>query len=659
MTFRNLCLSSLIVVGSALSFAAMAQFSSPQRWNGTLSSNYDDEARACTIDHHGNVIVVGRSRTGPISTSSAYWRFSTVKYSATGTLLWQSFYSGPTGDDSTATAVAVDADDNVYVAGIVTDGTPGVPPTGIHFAAICYTPDTGSPVWTGTGSHSSYAFANGGVYITPSAGLDGYDDPSFAGPDPTRCAMSLRPNSKTGDFALAITGPTLDTSRHWRTVVFESDSTDGVRLKSGWPYDQFGAIATDSDSSYGVALGDDNTVYVVGAHHDSLGSEQFTAVRYAATGGNASDPTIWQYDLTGGGKPNKALSVALDYSGNAFVAGFIGDGIGGVEYATQKILKDADVFGAPQTPWGAPAAYDAGTDNKATSISLSFEKVSTAMQTYVYVAGVSDSSIATVRYKDNGTSYSTEWSDTTAGDSFITGVQTLVPRTPHIEAIGRGNAYLIGRSSSNSGDYSLVIYDKTGAKRDSTPVNYDNGSEDEGRWNALGGAGLVFYTGFSHASATGNDFLTNSHFENNVTAYNPSTISVISGTGSGTTSDLQSSGDGHAYQLSSTSGGSAEWGQTISVSATNPSEFTLRYRDSASSTGVRRQIYIEDRVHSSLELLSDTTVSTAPEDIIMVIKDDPAKYRGTNGNVKIHVIYTSASTFSVGIDLVRLDALAA
>jgi hypothetical protein len=621
------------------------QFSGEKRWDGT----YNDEAYACTVDHHGDTIVVGRSRTGSLLTLNAHWRFSTVKYSHAGTLLWQKYYDGPSGDDSYATAVAVDAQDNVYVAGVITIGTPGLPPSATHFAVVSYEPTAGSTVWPSSGAHTGYSFYNGGVYLNDS-GFDGSDFFSTGGSVTAteRCALALRPGSSQGDFTLALAGPTNGHSSNqcWRTIVFEDDNGggDGVRLRSGWPIEKFGD--KDPDTPYGVGVGTDDSIYVVGAHHDAFLDEYLTAIHYQPDGSDDVDPEIWLYEYTGGGKPNKGLAIALDHGDNAFVTGLVGGGSGStVRYFTQKILRDPDGSGDPQTPWTNPAFYDTVYDDKATTISLSFEKESGAMQTYAYVSGVSGSNITTVRYKDTSTAGTQQWTDSVTGDSSITGL--AAPRMPHVEAIGRGNAYVVGRSSANSGDYSLTIYDKTGSKRASTTATYDNLGVDEGRWCALGGAGLVFYTGFSLAhddndppSPTTNDFLTlcNNESSGVTTFYLSDGFDLLNGS---QVADMD-----YGYYLAPSSG-HIDIVVGTCITTSNPSEIRLDFTDFASTTGVNRKIYLQDRVNSVWELVSDSAASTSSQLIRVALRDDPAKYLDSGGNMSIKVSYYKSGSYTV------------
>jgi uncharacterized delta-60 repeat protein len=78
--------------------------------------SYFDEEHACAIalDTLGNVYVTGRS-----DGSEEYLGFdySTLKYNATGNLVWAMRYEGPSNGHDKATAIAIDDFGNVYVTG--------------------------------------------------------------------------------------------------------------------------------------------------------------------------------------------------------------------------------------------------------------------------------------------------------------------------------------------------------------------------------------------------------------------------------------------------------------------------------------------------------------------------------------------------------------
>ncbi|MCC3155358.1 SBBP repeat-containing protein [Hymenobacter sp. BT770] len=132
-----------------------------QRYNGP--NNSFDQARALAVDGQGNVYVTG-------DTGSEY---ATLKYGPDGTLLWERRYRGADNSRDVATALAVDGQGNVYVTG----GSEGVYPNTLYkldYATLKYGPD-GTLLWeqryNGPNTLNDVATAlavdaQGNVYVT-------------------------------------------------------------------------------------------------------------------------------------------------------------------------------------------------------------------------------------------------------------------------------------------------------------------------------------------------------------------------------------------------------------------------------------------------------------------------------------------------------------
>jgi len=102
------------------------------RYNGP--GNYSDEAIALAVDPAGNVYVTGKSwGAGP-------WNdYATVKYNSDGAEQWVARYNGPGNGWDLAKALAVDASGNVYVTG--SSSVSNTPLTSYDYATVKYNSD--------------------------------------------------------------------------------------------------------------------------------------------------------------------------------------------------------------------------------------------------------------------------------------------------------------------------------------------------------------------------------------------------------------------------------------------------------------------------------------------------------------------------------------
>jgi hypothetical protein len=106
------------------------------KWRYNGPANGMDEASALAVDGSGNVYVTGYS--GGDGTGEDY---ATIKYNAAGIQQWVQRYNGPGNSDDLASALAVDGSGNVYVTGY--SGGDG---TDIDYTTIKYSP-SGKPQW--------------------------------------------------------------------------------------------------------------------------------------------------------------------------------------------------------------------------------------------------------------------------------------------------------------------------------------------------------------------------------------------------------------------------------------------------------------------------------------------------------------------------------
>jgi len=148
-----------------------------RRYNGP--GNSVDEAVAIALDVQGNVYVAGSS-VG-IGTDVDY---ATIKYSPDGEELWAARYNGPANGWDRATAMALDAQGNVYVTG-TSDGGGAIETMDWEYATVSYSPD-GRQRWVMRYNRSENSWneakaiavdGQGNVYVTGTSVRYGYVDP--------------------------------------------------------------------------------------------------------------------------------------------------------------------------------------------------------------------------------------------------------------------------------------------------------------------------------------------------------------------------------------------------------------------------------------------------------------------------------------------------
>ncbi len=117
-TFRKLTAAWPLVIFLLLPLIMRAETAVQtwvQRYNGP--GNGEDRACAVAVDGSNNVIVTGYSYD-----SGSYFDYATIKYSNAGVPLWTTRYNGPGNRTDQPCAVAVDGSNNVIVTGASTGG---------------------------------------------------------------------------------------------------------------------------------------------------------------------------------------------------------------------------------------------------------------------------------------------------------------------------------------------------------------------------------------------------------------------------------------------------------------------------------------------------------------------------------------------------------
>jgi hypothetical protein len=357
-----------------------AQSQEPQRawlqsYNGP--ANASDKIRALAVDHDGNVLVTGYSRS-----QDGTFEHATLKYSPTGQPLWTNRFSTPPNIYGLPHAIAADSNNNVFVTSESVSGdsvTLKYSPEGAalwtnyssatdmaldrngnviiagsfsDYVIVKYSP-MGVALWTNrydgpahyTEMLSAVAVDNeGNVFVTGFSAADGGyfpENAQFATIKYSTAGIPLWTNrfniegnnsnipgamvvDKSG--ALVISGSTRNntTGNDYVTIKY---SADGVAL---WT-NRYDGVGSNHDYPTGMAVGSNGIVLVTGSSYDLAGFSHFATVAYSAIGG-----PIWtnRYDAPDGGYAY-ADSIALASREDAvLVAGVVNSGAGPFEYVT-------------------------------------------------------------------------------------------------------------------------------------------------------------------------------------------------------------------------------------------------------------------------------------------------------------------------------------
>jgi hypothetical protein len=264
-------------------------------YNGPGSGN--DIAIAIAVDGFGNVYLTGRSK------GSGTWDdYATVKYDTGGNELWVKRYNGPANSNDMVSAIAVDTSENVYVT-----GESYLSETVSIYATVKY--DTnGNQCWmkryNGPASRHNYASAiavdaEGNVYVTGRSGdwtVYDYATVKYDTDGNELWVKRYNGPANGNDIASAIA---VDTSKN----VYVTGSSSG-----GETYYDYATVKYDSNGSQlwvkrynGSANGDDEASAIA---VDTLGNV------YVAGGSEVSN-TDWDYVTVKYGEPEE-VEVKMD-----------------------------------------------------------------------------------------------------------------------------------------------------------------------------------------------------------------------------------------------------------------------------------------------------------------------------------------------------------
>jgi hypothetical protein len=307
------------------------------RFNGT--GNNQDAANAIAVDASGNVYVTGYS-TG---TNNYHTDYATIKYAANGLPLWTNIFNDVVGGTATGVALKLDQDGNVYVTG-------SIQLNGINdaYATLKYSP-AGLALWTNVFAGVNHdqeeatalaVDANGNVFVTGVSRPGGINTGSYATIKYSTDGVSLWTNflslnivTATNEFvpfAMALDGsgnvyvtggPFLNSFPYgarrpvnYATVKY---STAGVPL---WTNLFLGTAGIDGHAS-GIAVNANGDAYVAGIANYNGYYGDYVTIKYSGppiplvfgtTNGGFSPNGQFVLSLTGPSGSNAVISAGTD-----------------------------------------------------------------------------------------------------------------------------------------------------------------------------------------------------------------------------------------------------------------------------------------------------------------------------------------------------------
>ncbi len=282
----------------------------------------DDYAGGLAVDGAGNVTVVGTSRESSVGPSR-----TVIKYKANGARLWIDSRKDPAEGYGGALAIAVDSQGNAYVAGWIVSGNPQ------GMAAFKY--DAGGRlIWTrtyeGPASRAEYARAvavddSGRVSVTGSSGsagpTNGNTDWVTIGYDTAGKTLWTRryPSPGTSGDSPAAIG--LDASGNTFVAGWVGEECDYLTVKYSpaglrrWAKKLDGR--SDIDRALCLAVDGSGNAYVAGESRNSYANYDGLTVKYGPNGNR-----LWTKRYDGpGGADDRVNAIAVDASGSLYVAG--------------------------------------------------------------------------------------------------------------------------------------------------------------------------------------------------------------------------------------------------------------------------------------------------------------------------------------------------
>jgi hypothetical protein len=318
---RGLFILQLMLVAAAL-YAQDGTAVWTNRFNNSLGGR-DSTANALVVDTNGNIFVTGASPN-----NGGDLDYVTLKYSNAGVALWTNRYNAPPGgNDDSANAMALDASGNVIVTGSSVKSDQ-------DFATVKYS-NAGAALWTNRYDSgfddAAVAIAtdtNGNVFVTGSSYNINFDS-DYVTIKYSSAGVPLWTNRYDGGFSDDMPSALkVDANGNVFVTGFTTIDEDGDYAYGTIKYSNAGVPlwtnlcvgapnASNTDQAYALALDTNGNVFVTGGLFNNFGNTDVGTVAYS----NSGIP-LWTNRYDG---PTSAFdygyAIAVDSSSNVFVTG--------------------------------------------------------------------------------------------------------------------------------------------------------------------------------------------------------------------------------------------------------------------------------------------------------------------------------------------------
>ena len=462
------------------------------------SGGMQDRATALAVDAEGNVYVTGASYNAKENED-----YVTVKYDRNGVGLWVKRFDGTGERHDEPTAIALDGSGNIYITG----WSEGEQVTSLDYATVKYDPE-GNEIWVarynGPGNSSDAARdiavdGEGNVYVTGESGMGAFAwDYATIKYSVNGDSLWVRQYDGPGnmdDLAVALE---LDAAGN---VIVTGRSDSGLN-------EDYATVKYDLDGNLlwvsryaGPGNGQDRAV---GVAIDEIGNVYVGGWSY---GGISSyyDYTTVKYDPEGefqwearyagpGDAYEELVALALDAGGNIVVTG---RSDGGVNSANDRITVKYDSEGAQQ--WAARYITPGDGEDYAAALEVDASG-EVAVTGWSYLESSSHDYV-TIRYDELGREL---W------EARYNGPGNGVDLAFAVGQDGSGRVAVTGKSqgTATGADYATIQYDAQGAERWVTRYDGPGSGDDEAAALAIDGAGNIYVTGSSMGNGTSLDYAT-------------------------------------------------------------------------------------------------------------------------------------------------------